>query len=263
MGPDPHAHDAAAIRGTPAIPTLAGLWLVRHGESAGNVARDRAEAAGAPRIELASRDMDLPLSPLGARQAEALARLIAGLPVDERPCVAISSPYARAADTARIAIPGVEARLDERLRERELGVIAGMTRVGIEAEFADQAAQMTLLGKFYHRPPGGESWCDVVLRGRGFLDGLAREHAGQTVLVVCHAVVVLCLRYVLERLTERQLLAIDADDPVANCAVTRYVRDPAASGNGGLRLAAYNQREHLARCGEPATTAPDRPVAAG
>jgi broad specificity phosphatase PhoE len=255
MGLDPRA------RATPPIATVAGLWLVRHGESAGNVARDRAEAAGAPRVELASRDMDLPLSPLGERQAGALARLIADLSAEERPGVALSSPYARALDTARIALPGVEVQLDERLRERELGIISGMTRVGIEAEFADQAAQMTLLGKFYHRPPGGESWCDVVLRGRSFLDGLAREHAGETVLVVCHAVVVLCLRYVIERLTETRLLAIDRDDPVANCAVTRYASDPSRAG--ALRLMAYNQREHLARRGEPATTSPDRPVAAG
>jgi hypothetical protein len=39
--------------------------MVRHGESAGNVARDAAHAARKPRIELTMRDMDVPLSPRG------------------------------------------------------------------------------------------------------------------------------------------------------------------------------------------------------
>ena len=45
------------------------LWIVRHGQSAGNVARDAAEAAGLPVIDIAERDIDTPLSELGRRQA--------------------------------------------------------------------------------------------------------------------------------------------------------------------------------------------------
>jgi len=41
------------------------LWIVRHGQSAGNVARDAAEAAGLPLIDIATRDVETPLSPLG------------------------------------------------------------------------------------------------------------------------------------------------------------------------------------------------------
>ncbi|HBK45499.1 MAG TPA: histidine phosphatase family protein, partial [Xanthomonadaceae bacterium] len=49
------------------------LWVVRHGQSAGNVARDRAEAEGVTLIELEHRDADVPLSELGQRQSQALA----------------------------------------------------------------------------------------------------------------------------------------------------------------------------------------------
>ena len=35
------------------------LWIVRHGQSAGNVARDAADAAGLGRIDIADRDMDV------------------------------------------------------------------------------------------------------------------------------------------------------------------------------------------------------------
>ena len=48
------------------------LWLVRHGQSAGNVARDDAENARAAWIDLATRDVDTPLSTLGERQSRAL-----------------------------------------------------------------------------------------------------------------------------------------------------------------------------------------------
>ena len=50
------------------------LWIVRHGQSAGNVARDAADAAGLPVIDLKVRDVDVPLSELGHRQAAALGR---------------------------------------------------------------------------------------------------------------------------------------------------------------------------------------------
>ena len=72
------------------------LWIVRHGESAGNVARDAADAAGLPRIDIAERDVDVPLSPLGERQSRALGRWFADMPPGERPEVVLTSPYLRA-----------------------------------------------------------------------------------------------------------------------------------------------------------------------
>lgn len=41
------------------------LYIVRHGQSAGNVARDLAEAQGDELIALEQRDADTPLSELG------------------------------------------------------------------------------------------------------------------------------------------------------------------------------------------------------
>ena len=36
------------------------LWLVRHGQSQGNVARDAADEAGAHEIDIQMRDVDVP-----------------------------------------------------------------------------------------------------------------------------------------------------------------------------------------------------------
>lgn len=243
------------------------LLLVRHGESAGNVASERAEAAGLAMIEIAQRDMDVPLSPLGERQARALGRWLGGLPAQQQPTVVYSSPYVRACETARLALAsaGLEGRVafavDERLREREFGILDRLTRVGIHQRHPEQAESRAHLGKFYHRPPGGESWADVILRLRSTLDTLTRECCGERVLVVTHQVVVLMFRYVLEHLSEQEVLAIDRQHEVANCSVTSYELEGVGQPRPRLALRRFNYVAPLEEAGAPVTTDPDVPVA--
>ena len=206
-----------------------------------------------------------PLSDLGQQQSEALGRWFAALPVDDRPTVVLTSTYLRARQTGQaIADAGGLARadlvfsVDERLREREFGILDRLTTSGIELRHPDQAEARRRLGKFYHRPPGGESWCDVILRLRAALDTLSLHHRDERVLIVGHQVVVLCLRYLLEGLTEAEILAIDAEGDVANCGLTTYSRTP----DGGLKLEGYNFVAPLLQEGAPVTTAPDAKVAA-
>jgi broad specificity phosphatase PhoE len=246
------------------------LWIVRHGESAGNVARDAATEAGLPVIDIAERDVDVPLSAAGEKQAEALGRWFAAMPEGTRPNVVLSSPYLRARHTASIidASGGIErasrTRVDERLREKEFGIVDRLTRVGIEQRYPEQAEMRARLGKFYYRPPGGESWCDVILRLRSALDTISLHHSGpdQRVLIVAHQVIVLCLRYLLEGMTEAEILAIDEAGDVANCGVTAYSITPEVRRDGELQLLMYNFVAPLEEAGAPVTTRPDPPVAA-
>jgi len=245
------------------------LWIVRHGESAGNVARDAAHAARLPRIDLAHRDVDVPLSELGVEQSDSLGRWFAEMPPETRPDVLLVSPYVRARQTAeRIQEQGglgpdpVGPIADERLREKEFGVLDRLTRYGIAQDYPEQAEFRRLLGKFYHRPPGGESWCDVILRLRSALDTISLHHSGRRVLIVGHQVVVLCLRYLLEALDEAAILAIDREGDVANCSVTQYDFDPASGQTGGLVLRRYNFTAPMRREGTPVTAEPDPQVAA-
>ncbi|WP_428970221.1 histidine phosphatase family protein [Sphingomonas sp. Xoc002] len=221
------------------------LWIVRHGESAGNVARAQALSAGAGRIRLDRRDMDIPLSPRGIEQARALGHWFAR-PGMARPETILASPYVRARETATLfreaAGGGIDLPIcfDERLREKEFGILDGLTAAGIAQEEPQQARLRAELGKFYHRPPGGESWCDVILRLRSLMDTVALHHGGRRVMIIAHQVVVLCLRYILEGLSEEEILAIDREAPVVNCGVTEYVFDPNAGPGGGLRLSSFN-----------------------
>ena len=245
------------------------LYIVRHGESAGNVARDTAQAAHATHIQLNERDVDVPLSALGHQQAAALGRWFARLPPDERPDVLLVSPYLRARQTARHVIdaggldPHAEhPAADERLREKEFGVLDRLTSYGIRKHFPEQAELRALLGKFYHRPPGGESWCDVILRLRSALDTISLHHGGRRVLIVGHQVVVLCMRYLLENMDEAGILAIDAQGDVANCGITKYAFDPKMGAHGGLMLERYNHTAPLEQEGTPVTDKPDVPITA-
>lgn len=240
------------------------LWIVRHGQSAGNVARDLAQAQALARIALDHRDVDIPLSPLGCEQAQALGRWFARRPATERPETLLVSPYLRAIETARLfrdaggcAEPDEPICLDERLREKEFGILDGLTARGIAEIAPEQARFRSLLGKFYHRPPGGESWVDVVFRLRALLDTVSLHHAGQRVMIVAHQVVVLCLRYVIEGLTEAEILAIDAAGDIANCAITEYRLDPGKGRGGKLVLARYNVTAPLESASAPVTAEPE------
>lgn len=244
------------------------LWIVRHGQSAGNVARERAEAAGHPLIDIATRDMDTPLSPLGERQAHAVGCWFGRLPAAERPEVVLCSPYERALSTARRLLEAagmgeddVTFVCDERLREKEFGILDRLTTLGIRQKYPELAEQRRHVGKFYFRPPGGESWCDVILRLRSVVEMITREYRCERVLVVAHQVTVNCFRYLLERLGESEILDIDRAADVPNCGVTCYELDPARGRHGRLVPRLVNFVAPLIEAGEAVTVAPDVPAA--
>jgi broad specificity phosphatase PhoE len=242
------------------------VWLVRHGQSAGNVARDLAEAAAGHLIDIADRDVDVPLSELGERQSLALGAWFASLPPDQQPTVVLHSPYIRAAETANILMQRLDrSRLvvesDERLREKEFGILDRLTTYGIAHHHPELYEQRQHVGKFYFRPPGGESWCDVILRLRSVVDTLNREFCRERVLIVAHQVTVNCFRYLFERLDEKTILEFDRAGDVPNCSVTSYEYDPELGKGGHLSLRLLNFVAPLEATGTPVTASKDLPAA--
>lgn len=235
------------------MPGVAEIVLVRHGESEGNVAATRARQEGAHVISVPARDADVGLSGTGREQARALGRLLSGTPEGERPHV-WSSPYARARQTAELAIGTGGWRtgitVDERLRDRELGILDMLTGAGVEARFPEEAERRRWLGKFYYRPPGGESWADVALRLRSLLADLDQRMPGQRVMLVCHDALVMLFRYLLEGLSEQELLDLAAASTILNASVTRFVRP---GGTGPWLLESFNRADHLLSEGVPVT----------
>lgn len=237
-------------RGAPGVTEL---LLVRHGESQGNVAATLAHEVGALVIEVPARDADVELSGTGREQSLALGRLLSAFPEGSR-AVVWSSPYLRARQTAELAVNTggwqTPVFVDERLRDRELGILDTLTTAGVETRFPEEAERRRWLGKFYYRPPGGESWADVALRLRSLLGDLDRRHPGQRVMLVCHDAVILLIRYILEGLTERELLDIAATSTILNASVSRFVRP---DGAGAWQLDGFNMADHLMSEGVPVT----------
>lgn len=235
------------------------LWIgaVRHGESTANVAATAAAREGLDLIEIAEREADVPLSDLGRRQARSLARRLQALPDLERPGLVISSPFLRARQTAQIATEGLEVhlRVDERLRDRDLGIFDLHTAHGIGEKFPQEAERRRHHGKFYYRPPGGESWTDVALRLRAVLREIEQDVPAPRVLMVAHDVVVSLVRYVLEELDEDELMAEVARTPVANASLSSWSR-----GDGTWRRELYNDVAHIEDADEAHPTA-EEPVA--
>ncbi|MCU1584854.1 MAG: histidine phosphatase family protein [Microbacteriaceae bacterium] len=230
------------------------LWLVRHGESAANVASFAAESRGLEVIPVEYRDADVPLSATGEEQARALGDWLAENITDAAPSAVWASPYLRAQQTVAIAMSraglDLPIRIDERLRDRELGILDLLTKQGVEARYPEEAQRRRWLGKFYYRPPGGESWADVALRLRSFLRDVDLYDDGGTVLAAAHDAVIMLFLYVCNGLTEKELLGFAREHTVANASVTKLTR-PAGAGRWSLE--SFSHEGHLHEAGVPVT----------
>ena len=152
------------------------LILVRHGESSGN--RDRI---------FATSPHDLPLTELGYRQANEVAKRIGEL---FRPKLIVTSVYLRASETARIIAGalGLPIEVEPQLKEREIGSHRGRSYDSFLTE-SDYDPQHPWAWK----PHGGESFVDVRARVAPVLDRLAALHPDRDVVVVSHGGVMTAL----------------------------------------------------------------------
>lgn len=222
--------------------------LVRHGQSEGNLAAERAQREGLERIDVPARDPDVELSETGRRQAAAVGHWLSDLADRERPGIVWTSPYLRARQTGEIALQEAELeldfRVDERLRDRDMGITDMLTADGITRKYPEEAERRAWIGKFYYRPPGGESWADVAGRVRAVLSDLAAD-SHDIALVTAHDVVNLLFCYVAEGLDEEAVLDRSRTNGLKNAAICRLVRDE--DSPTGWVVTDYNLDEHLRR----------------
>jgi len=131
------------------------LYLVRHGETHYNLEG---------RIQ---GQLDSDLTELGTRQAEAIARRLAS----ESFAAIYSSDLGRAVSTAAVVAEGRAVRVQTTplLREASFGVVEGLTRDEVEARFPADQYEWRRMAWSGARPPGAETWEQVVDRCREFL----------------------------------------------------------------------------------------------
>lgn len=144
--------------------------LVRHGET---------EWTRTGRIQ---GQLNIPLTPLGVRQAERLRERLRGEAID----AVYASDLGRAVDTARLAVPGMEIEQRADLRECSFGEIDGKDFDYVEQHYPALARRWLRRwsGLAF---PGGESVAQVLGRTSACFRELRRRHRNGTVLVVAHS----------------------------------------------------------------------------
>ncbi|MEV6495867.1 histidine phosphatase family protein, partial [Actinoplanes sp. NPDC051633] len=104
----------------------------------------------------------------------------------------------------------------------------------------------------YYRPPGGESWADVLLRLRSLLRDVRDDHPGGRVLLFGHEATVLLVRYLTERLDEAELMTVARATTIANASISSWRRV-----DDGWEPERFNHVEHLHAEGAPPTKQED------
>lgn len=216
------------------------LFLVRHGESHGNVASNRAKLGDESLFTdefVTTPGRQWELTELGRRQAELsgawLTDELARIGVDGANSRHYVSPFMRTRQTAAFLglRPGgrsAEWYLNRSLRERDWGDIETIPRrlFSEDPAYARNAAKKEM-DPLYWRPPGGESISDVAdNRVRNLLDTMHRECSGGTVIAVSHGEFIQATRLVLERVDDDTYTAWQSDPAarIHNAEIVQYSR---------------------------------------
>ncbi len=204
------------------------LVLVRHAVTEHTSERRFSGSGGA----------DLPLSDLGAQQAQALAQALAEAgPFD----AVIASPLARAQQTAAVVAErlGLTVRTDDAWTEGGFGAWEGLTTAQVVAGWPDEHAAW--LASSAVAPPGGESLDALDARVRRARDRTLARHPRARVLVVSHAGPIKAL--VCAALGTAPAVAWRLESSPASVSSTSWWSD------GGSRVVSFNETAHLLAAG--------------
>jgi len=160
------------------------------------------------------------------------------------------SPWRRATHTLELLLDAYplserarlerETRLDERLRDRDPGIIAFMDRDDIARHHPEELRRLDIEGPYFYRPSGGESWADVTMRCYSIINTIFRDRPDQRILVVTHGLVILSFRKVLERVTHERIVEMTEYDLPLTCSISRFEPLPGHIEGGRMALVEWN-----------------------
>lgn len=209
----------------------ANLYIVRHGESIGNLAKRKSEQGDNSLLERlhGTHTAQWPLSKKGIEQAKKTGEFLNELCNRERMSFdrMYVSSYARALQTAAgLDLIRAEWRVDTRITERDWGDLDSMTEDERNEKFGE-SLNIRKVEPFFWAPPNGRSFLDLVIRIRDFIDSLHRSEA-TNVIVVCHGEVMKAFRIILQQLTPMEYAEMEFSKDllkrIHNCQVDHYTR---------------------------------------
>lgn len=208
------------------------LLVVRHGESIGNEAKRKSEKGDNSLIERlkGTHTAHWPLTRKGTSQAKLAGDFINDKIINDQGIFfdrMYVSCYARAMQTASgLDIVRASWILDVRITERNWGDLDCLTDEERYEKFAENI-KMRKVEPLFWKPVGGESFLDLIIRIRDFIDSLFRSNA-ENVIVVCHGEVMKAIRIILCQLTPTEYAKMEfSKDPlerIHNCQIDHYTR---------------------------------------
>ena len=207
------------------MPSPTRLYLIRHGQSAGN-AEGRFGGHG-----------PTPLSDLGVKQAERTAKMLAKEGVD----VIYSSDLTRAVQTAEplAKLLDLQINTSDAFRERNVGVLQGLTFDESKQTYP-QDYYALINRNINHVITDGESYRQLLKRITGELRNILRNHQHQRIAVFSHTGAIcyltLFLLGAIHRGTKTTPWII-----TSNCGINRFE----FRGPRNVRLLALNDTRHL------------------
>ncbi len=218
------------------------IVIVRHGQSEFNVAKDLLEEGLKERLEalVNVRNVDIKLTEIGIWQAKETGKYLAEQ--DFKFDICYSSPYKRALQTAEKIINQFDYELkifqDNRVREKEFGVLHGLTGEAIREQFPEHYRARKRDGKYWHRLLGGENYPDVEFRLHSFLGTLVRDWPRKNVLIAAHQVPCILFRALFEHLREEEVLTLGDYN---NCGISEYIIDESKLPKNRMKLVEWNK----------------------
>ncbi|KAG6610297.1 uncharacterized protein IUM83_00065 [Phytophthora cinnamomi] len=219
------------------LPRLSDLVLIRHGESEGNVARQRSLAGDHSLFagEFKHRhSSNWRLTDRGRRQAAAAGDWLKrnNLAHFDRYLV---SEYLRAMETAgRMGLPGARWYAEMLIRERDWGAMDLMSEQERFIKMQDELKRREL-NRFYYAPPGGESLAAVAQRADRLLGILNHECHDKRAIVVAHGEVIWAMRTRLERMSQDTFIELQESgrmvDQIHNGHILHYTRKNPLTGD--------------------------------
>jgi broad specificity phosphatase PhoE len=207
------------------------IYLLRHAATSANLAQP---------YRLQGRGLDMPLDPIGIRQAELTRDYLALHPIER----VLSSPLLRARQTAEIVAQPHHLEIEEcpEIIECDVGRWEGKTWEAIRAE-DPEAYRLFEQNPEVHAYPEGETFGQVAQRAKRFFDALFCEQTNGTILVVSHHIVARVYLAGLLGLTPAQAKRVRID----NCGLSVIQRS-----EGLTRLVTLNAAFHLIGLGAAA-----------
>lgn len=203
------------------------LYLVRHGQSAGNA--EGRFGGHSP----------TPLSDLGRYQAELAAKALAKENID----AIYSSDLYRAVQTAEplaklLDLPIVKT---DAFRERNVGVLEGLTFDESKEEYPKDYYAL-VNRKVHHVITKGESYRHLLRRATGALNEILHIHRGEKVVIYSHTGAIcfltLYLLGAINRNTKQTPWLV-----TSNCGINRFE----IRGRNNIRVLAINDTRHLSQ----------------